>query len=317
MRFRSHDGLDHLVARLRPQVNASEELDAARPAARELLAGIPEQEQEPAVAPKRTARRLLIAVPAAAVLAAGGVAATALMPTSAPDAVAPDRAAALEIDVSDGVVVAEVKDPTADPERYAARFAEHGLDVELSLVPASPTMVGKLVYLDGDSKSQGRDGRDVEVVEAPGKCAPGGGCPVGVRIPEGYENHVELAFGRKPQEGEKYQTTNSATAEGEALEGTDIPGMTVGEAEEVIAEHGQEVAEYRILTEEAAGPGASAPAPVPSASPGGQSAAPPQESEQTVVQSEKAEDAPDDYYVRDVSLWAPGEVLLMVSETRK
>ncbi|MUL43041.1 hypothetical protein FZ103_18010 [Streptomonospora sp. PA3] len=306
--MRHRDAVDPLVARLRPQVSASEELDPARPAARELRAAITEKNEEPAVAPKRTVRRLLIAVPVAAVLAAGGVAATALMPASAPGPVAPQEAAALEIDVADGVVVAEVKDPTADPQRYAEEFAEHGLKVDLSLVPASPSMVGKLVYLDSDMKSQNRDDRDVEVIESPEQCTPDGGCPVGVRIPEGYRNHVQLVFGRAPGDGEKYEATGA-----EDTKGQDLVGMTVAEAELVLRNRGLAVAEYRV---EKPAPAGGAPAPSPSAA-GASDGPPPQQPEDAGQQSvvEKAQEVPDDYVVRDVQPWGPGEVLLFTGES--
>ncbi|GAA1780123.1 hypothetical protein [Streptomonospora arabica] len=310
--MRNRDRVDPLVARLRPRVDASEGLDPARSGARELLATITEKNQEPAVAPKRTARRLLVAVPVAAVLAAGGVAATALMPTSAPDPVAPQEAAALEIDVDDGLVVAEVKDPTADPERYAEEFAEHGLDVDLKLIPASPTLVGKLTYLDQNMTGKGTDDRDVEVIESPEQCTPDGGCPVGVRIPKDYANPVQLAFGRAPEKGEKYQATNAATAPGEALEGVDVVGMTVGEARGVLADNGQEVAEYRLggeAAEVAAAEAEATAAERPSQDPEGQDGA-----GSGAGGTEKAEDVPDGYYVHEVSLWAPGEVLVFVGE---
>lgn len=262
----------------------------------------------------RTTRRLLIGAPIAAALAAGGFAATALLPSSAPEPLAPPEAAALEIDVEDGVVVAEVLDPDADPERYAAEFAEHGLDVELTLVPSSPTVVGNLVFLDSDAGAEELDDRDVEIIEAPEQCTPNGGCPVGVRIPEGYQNQVHVAFGREAEEGEQYDSSNLATAPGEALEGVDLTGMTVAEAEDVLAGHDQEAAEFRIEEQEAAEREAAEQAgeePV---------ADPPEQGGQEGVevgQVREAEDAPGDYYVHDVVLWAPGEVLLFVGETAK
>ncbi|GAA4909939.1 hypothetical protein [Streptomonospora salina] len=315
--MRHRNRVDPLIAELRPRVGASEELDPARPAARELLASIVEEEQEPTVAPNRTTRRLLIAVPAAAALAAGAVAATALMPTSAPGPVAPQEAAALEIDVEDGLVVAEVKDPAADPERYAEEFSAHGLDVDLKLVPASPTQVGTLTYMDQNMSGEGTDDRDVEVIESPENCTPNGVCPVGVRIPEDYGNTVELAFGRVPKDDEKYRTTNSPTAPGEALEGVDIVGMTVAEAKDVLADHDQRVAEYRVRREQPEGAEGTraAPSPSPGADASSQPPAEGDEAGSTVV--EKAEDVPGDHYVRDVSLWAPGEVMLKVDETPK
>jgi hypothetical protein len=58
--------------------------------------------------------------------------------------------------------VAHVSDPIADPARYAAEFVDHGLDVDLSPVPASPTVVGTVICVESD--------RAVEVIDAPGEC---------------------------------------------------------------------------------------------------------------------------------------------------
>jgi hypothetical protein len=313
------DRIDEVVGRLRPQVEASSRLDPAAPAARELRSMITAQTQEKMTMPlKPRTRRLLIAAPVTAAVAVGAVAATVLFTPAGPDgdgsplAPAPAQAAVLDMSVSDGVVVAEVLDPTADAERYAAEFAEHGLDVDLRFVPASPTLVGTLVYLDSDASGEAAEEREVEIVEAPEQCAPGGGCPVGVSIPEGYAAPVEIVFGREAEPGEQYESSNSATAEGEALEGLEPVGMTMGELRAALAERGQEITEYRQDVPVADTGDGAAPAAEPSA-PG----APPEQDPgsgagETLQPAE--DEVGDDWLVEDVALWAAGEVLVFVTE---
>lgn len=287
------DRIDRAVAGLRPEVDVSSRFDPAAPSARELRSMITTHAQEATVPMSPRTRRLLIAAPITAVLAAGGVAGTVLL-TPSEDGTglgpAPAAAAVLDIGVTDGLVVAEVLDPTADAERYAAEFAEHGLDVTLRFEPASPTVVGTLVYSDSDTANQGSDDRDVEIVESPQQCTPqADGCPVGVSIPEGYSDPIELVFGREPEPGETYNATNAATAPGEALEGVDVTGTTVGELRATLAGLDQEIAEYRQnVTVDDTGLG------------------------ETRVPGE--DEVGDDWLVEDVMLWAPGQVLVFVTE---
>ncbi|PDP88758.1 hypothetical protein CQJ94_03165 [Glycomyces fuscus] len=331
------DPIDRLVAGLRPEVDASHRLDPAAPAARELRSLIPTHSQEDPMALSPRRKRLFVAAPIAAVLAAGGVAATALLAPSGEGGSAlplgpePAAAAVLDVSVEDGVVVAEVLDPTADARAYAAEFAEHGLDVTLRFSPASPTAVGNLVYLDSDMTGEGTDERDVEIVTSPGDCTPqGGGCPVGVRIPEDYGNEVEVVFGREPAPGENYETTNDATAPGEALEGMEPEGMTVGELRDALAGIDQEIAGFRQPVERPCdgapddtgdlgsdgGPASTGtedePDAQPSAVPGDPEEADPSEALCGEMLELSADEVADDAVVEDVALYAPGEVTVFV-----
>ncbi|OLT28268.1 hypothetical protein BJF83_15900 [Nocardiopsis sp. CNR-923] len=241
------DRTDRAVARLRPAVDAS--FDPAAPAARELRSMITTHTQEATVPMPPRTRRLLIAAPITGALALGAVAATVLLsPSEDGTGLGPSTAdaAVLDISVDDGLVVAEVLDPTADAERYAAEFAEHGLDVDLRFVPASPTLEGTLVYMDGDTAGEETDNRQVEVIES-SECTivSGGACPVGVKIPQDYADPIELVFGRKAQPDEQYDSSNAPTEAGEALEGVDLSDMSVGELRTTLAEIDQEIVEYR------------------------------------------------------------------------
>ena len=233
----------------------------------------------------RARRGALVGLGLATLVAGGILMSSALGPPSAPTGPAAVAADALSITTEGDLVVARVSDPAADPARYAAEFAEHGLDVDLTLVPASPSAVGTVIYLDENATATGTDDRPVEAIESPGECHPGGGgaCPVGIRIPAGYTNRIEVTFGREAASGEPYDATNDASAPGEALEGLDLTGLRVAEARDLIAGRDQEATEYRTLN-----PGTA----------------------ETVAVD--AGDVPGDWYVHAVSLWAPGEVLVHV-----
>ncbi len=234
---------------------------------------------------RRPVRRLvLVGAPVAA-----GIAAVAIvLSPSSPTGPRPAEAHALEISTEGDLIVARVSDPDADPARYAAEFAEHGLDVDLRLVPASPSAVGTVVYLDANADVTGTDDRPVEVIEAPGECeTPGGGeCPVGIRIPEDYGNRVDIAFGRAAEPGETYDASNGATAPGEALDGLDLTGMRVADAVAVLEERGQTATQFRAFSPD---------------------------SPETLTPS--ADEVPGDWYVHAAVLDAPGEVMLFVGES--
>jgi len=115
-----------------------------------------------------------------------------------------------------------VRNPVADPRRYRAEFRAHRLDITLKLVPASPSLVGTVVFFDGSSA--------IKVLTAKGRCRTGGGgdvCPVGLRVPVDYRGAANLVFGRAARPGERFETTASATAPGEALHGLRVRGLRV------------------------------------------------------------------------------------------
>ncbi|WP_369974494.1 hypothetical protein [Nocardiopsis sp. FIRDI 009] len=186
------------------------------------------------------------------------------------------------------------------------------LRADLRFVPASPTVVGNLVYLDSDVTSQGTDDRDVEVVDSPEQCTlQGGGRPVGVSIPEGYSDPIELVFGREPEPGEAYDTTNSATAPGEALEGVDLTDMTVGELRRILADRDQETVEYRQTVSVEPPPSEDGDSGVTGSD---ESPAPADEMEFGRTDVIDGDEAGDDWLVEHVILWAPGQVAINAIE---
>jgi hypothetical protein len=279
--------IDQLIRRLSPRIDGSPADDPHNPTAAALRSVITVQTRNiPAIQRRHTRRLVLIGGPVAVGVAAT-VAAVAL-PRSVPTGPAPAEAHALEITTDGDLIVAHVSDPAADPERYAAEFARYGLDVDLRLVPVSPTVVGTVTYFDSNVDNAGTDQRTVDVVDAPGQCdTPGAGaCPVGIRIPEDYGNHVEVFFGRAAEPGETYDATNAATAPGEALAGLDLTGTRVSEVHRILADHGQRATQFRSFSPD---------------------------SPETLTPS--ADEVPGDWYVHAVALYAPGEVLLFVGES--
>jgi hypothetical protein len=141
-----------------------------------------------------------------------------------PGRTGPVTAQALSFVTSDGYITVIVRNPLADPGRYRAEFAAHHLNITLKLVPASPSLVGTVVYV-GQSA-----GADITPITAQGKCYTGGGggaCPVGVRIPADFRGQADLVFGRAARPGERYETSASATAPGEVMHGLRFQGLTV------------------------------------------------------------------------------------------
>src|SRR6185437_13047635 len=123
-----------------------------------------------------TRRRLTIGLPAAAaVVAAALVISSSGQPGHhlGPTGVRPTKAELLSFTRHGRYIDVIVRNPLADAKKYNAEFKAHGLHITLSLVPASTSLVGTLVYFDGGSA--------IHPITAVGKCWTGGGgskCPV-------------------------------------------------------------------------------------------------------------------------------------------
>jgi hypothetical protein len=193
-------------------------------------------------------RRLLIGVPVAAALAIAALAVTSLASPSqkvGPVAVGPAKAdaAVLSITRHGRYLEVIVRNPLADARKYRAEFARYGLDISLRLVPASPSLVGTLVYFAGSPA--------IKPVSAVGKCWTGGAgnvCPVGVRVPLDFNGHADLVFGRAARPGEPYETTGSPTAAGEAMHGLTYDGKTVAQVLAMLQRRHVTVQSYRVST---------------------------------------------------------------------
>ena len=172
-----------------------------------------------------------------------------------------------------------VRNPYADPRRYRAEFRAHHLDISLRLVPASPSIVGTVVYFQGNNS--------LKVITRTGRCWTGGGgniCPIGFRVPVHYRGSAMLVFGRPAKPGEKYESTAPSTDRGEVLHGLHIVGRHVGTVLRLIRTRHVRVAVYNIST-----------------SSGGK----------------LVHHVPLSWFVYEVDPWAPGQVMVFASPTRR
>ncbi len=149
--------------------------------------------------------------------------------------------AALTFSTQGKYLVVKVRDPLADPARYKKEFAARGLDIDLRLVPASPSVVGTVVYMDGVT--------GLKIISAKGECYSGGGaCPVGVRIPADFKGHAGITFGRAARPGEPYNSTNSSFAPGEELHCVDVRGKTVRTVLALLKRHKMSAALFNYMS---------------------------------------------------------------------
>ena len=155
---------------------------------------------------------------AAVAIAAGLIVSSALRPQAAGAGVAFRT-------VAHGDIIATVTDPFAAESQLKAAFAEHGFDITLDLMPASPSAVGTVFYISdsgGASAIQPLDG---------GSCVTGGGgCTIGVKIPATFTGQGFITIGRPAKPGETYEHANSAFAPGEVLHCSGLRGARVAAA---------------------------------------------------------------------------------------
>lgn len=170
-------------------------------------------------------RRLAWAAAAATIM----IAAAAFSLSSALHDTAP-AAAAVSFSRSGGYIVASVEDPYAAAANLRAAFVAHGLDIELKLIPASPSVVGTVVFLDGPS-----GGPQIESLHSSTRPSPGGMATVGLRIPDNFKGHASIYLGRSARPGEVYLSAGDAFAPGEALYKSGIQGMQVAAAAKVVS----------------------------------------------------------------------------------
>ncbi|MFC4907653.1 hypothetical protein [Actinomadura gamaensis] len=239
----------------------------------------------PARRPRRRRTLLFGGLPLAVATAGAAVTALALSGTSGgsgtPAPLDSSRAqpAALSFSTEGRYLVVRVKDPLADPARYAREFAARGMDIKLRLVPASPTMVGTVVSDDMPAS--------VKAIAAKGKCYSGGGaCPVGMRIPVDFHGTGAIVFGRAARPGERYSSTASVFAPGEALHCANIRGLTVDQAMPVLRRFGVNVGQWHY-TEKRAG------------------------TDYGLTTADRGR-IPGTWYVTTADPWAPGQVMLWV-----
>ncbi|MFI6389372.1 hypothetical protein [Nonomuraea sp. NPDC050540] len=196
--------------------------------ARTLLASI--IAEEPVKEPRRPPwKRLAAAGVVTAALAAAVVLGPSILNT--PGSATSYANAAMDIKLENGMWVARIKDPFADPARYEEAFHAVGLDVKLQLEPASPRQVGEIFQL-GTGGDIGQSS-SIAIDSDPKDCkitAPD--CTMVLTLSQNASG-AWIKAGRPAKADEPYANGNRAT-----MDGGSLAGYTVGDKQvsEVAAE---------------------------------------------------------------------------------
>ncbi|GII42099.1 hypothetical protein [Planotetraspora phitsanulokensis] len=146
-----------------------------------------------------------------------------------------------------------IVDPDADPRRYREDFAAHGLNVDLQMVPSSPSLVGTMISISspGRSTNYRPDGFEIKdehgsewIKKIEGTDCGNMWCMAGVSIPVGLHSPVEIIFGRAARPGERYEVAGDPTAHGEVLEGVDLANRPVAEVKRMLQQRNATVESY-------------------------------------------------------------------------
>jgi hypothetical protein len=187
--------------------------------------------------PRRWRLRMRIALPVAG-LAAAAVTLALIIALQSPQAV---HAAGVSFrhpksGPNSGYIIATVTNPFAAQASLDAAFQQAGLDLTVMLVPASPSAVGTVVFIDESAGAP-----QIEPLTG-GACVTGGGgpghCPVGVKIPRDFTGSGYITLGRPAKPGEQYESSNDAFAPGEMLHCSGLLGKTVAVAAAELAKRG-------------------------------------------------------------------------------
>ncbi|MGI4894356.1 MAG: hypothetical protein ACRYF3_04495 [Janthinobacterium lividum] len=145
------------------------------------------------------ARRLALGV-----VLAGAVAGVVVLGPGEPGTPAGPAVAAAGVtfsaDGGGGALLAEITDPEASAAAMTAAFAQRGLDIRVTLVPATPKLVGIVVMTASDP-----DLGAIETVSPRAGCTMAGGspCATAVEVSPGFSGRGEVSIGRAPHAGEQ------------------------------------------------------------------------------------------------------------------
>ncbi|MCK2213542.1 hypothetical protein MF672_007000 [Actinomadura sp. ATCC 31491] len=221
--------VERVVARL-----AAPPVTGVSAGARELMHEIMAGPPEPVRPRPRRRLPLRLAVPAGALLAAGAVAATWLLPAA--------PAAALDIKEENGYYVIQIKDLYANPKLYEQQLRALGLKVTLRVVPATAAYERLVFPTSPDHEYLD----EIKGIYPPGPCGRLDGCPVGVKIPTTFAGVADIAVSRKARPGEKYQNVTEFNAKGEPLHCVPYLDRSVAEVRALLAGRGVRVSEYSV-----------------------------------------------------------------------
>ena len=133
-----------------------------------------------------------------------------------------------------GDLLASVTDPFATRTRLNGAFAKQGLHITIRLIPASPSAVGRVMYMTLSSSR----GPQIEPLREGDRCTSGDtDCAIGLRIPKGFTATATIGLGRPARAGETYESGGSAFAPGELLHCSGLLGATVARTLPVLERH--------------------------------------------------------------------------------
>jgi len=184
-----------------------------------------------------------------------------------------------------GTITVIIKNLYADTSWYNADLARHHLDITLHLDPTPPSLVGYVGMTGFDATASGHS-NEIKPINAPGSCdAFGSDCQIGFTVPVDFQGKVDMWIGRPARPGEQYQEAGSAFNRGEPLYGLtgQIFDHPLSEVLPLLAQHHVTVAQCREEGPGQQGNGVCDPATMPGT-----------------------------WYVRDVTPWAPSQVLLTI-----
>ncbi|MBB6344736.1 hypothetical protein ACWGH8_14525 [Nonomuraea muscovyensis] len=213
---------------------------------------VPGVGDERGAARRRRARRLLLGAVVTAAVVTAVAAGPGLLGDRAGTATSYANAA-MEIELQGDYWVARVRDPFADHHEYAEAFRAVGLDIDLQLLPVSPSRVGEIVRMGfsgatGPSKGIGGD-------REPAGCTFGQeDCLLKVTVGRDFTGKGILYLGRMARPGERYQSAGTATRKGEMLAGFRVDERPVGEVVAEARRRGLEVV-FQIIEPQKSGRG--------------------------------------------------------------
>jgi hypothetical protein len=175
---------------------------------------------------------------AAAGVAGLAIAASVLTGVSSPSPA--NAGVSLERDGNEYLVT--ITDPERNAEQLTAAMHSYGFNIDLSLEPSSPSLVGSIVVKINEEV----DGRATPSLAelSPAPCRASAGCKIGLRIPTDWTGKATIVLGRAARKGESYASSTSAFSPGEALACKPGRGMRAGEFLPTLREDGLRF-EYR------------------------------------------------------------------------
>jgi hypothetical protein len=131
-----------------------------------------------------------------------------------------------------GDIVARITDPLAAKSQLDAVFEQHGLDIQVSVLPVSPSLVGTIIFdtISGGGVQSLEGGTCIGDGQA-GTTTNANECPIGFIIPAGFQGSGAVSVGGPAQTGEAYESSANGFNPGEVLHCSGLLGAPVSAAQ--------------------------------------------------------------------------------------